>query len=305
VATWYEREHCSSWEAVQDLVARRFHDPGVRWIFRGHQDTGWALAPSLERVAHGRFGHPFEEHAYIEWRLRRRFERSVHRFVQRVPRRDDDIEWWALMQHHGAPTRLLDWTYSFYIALFFGIERADRGLTSAVWAVDQQWLMDRLRASKVAAVRRALKYDRSLKTPEAISILVAGEPSVVVPLVPYFINERVSVQQGVFLAPMDLGRPFMDNLRAMAPPSEMRRHVMKIEVEGDAYMLAWLNRLNVNRVSLFPGIDGFAADLATMVAWTGGFVPADWRRQRAVEEGRLKAPAGAPVVPHKMTPRRS
>lgn len=296
MTNWFETERCASWKDVQELVMRRFGDPGQRWLFRGHQDASWDLASSLERVAHGRFGHPFDRHAYIEWRLRRRFERNLHRFATRVPRRGDDVEWWALMQHHGAPTRLLDWTYSFYIALFFAVERAQQRQTSAVWAIDQQWLMGRLHVSKHPAVREALSFDRSLKTPAAVGILVEAQPDVVAPLVPYFINERVAVQQGVFLAPMNLGRPFMENLRAMAPAAALRRHVVKIVVRGEPKMLAWLNRLNVNRLSLFPGIDGFASDLATMVAFTGGYVPPDWRRQRAVEEGELGPPPPADSV---------
>jgi hypothetical protein len=305
-AGWYQTARCSTWEGIQKIVLHRFADPGVRWIFRGHRDAGWALVSSLERVAHQRFGKPMADLAYIEWRLRRTFERSLHRFASRVPRRDDTMEWWALMQHHGAPTRLIDWTYSFYVALFFALEHAEPNETCAVWAVDQNWLMQTLHASRSAAVRRALDFDPSLKTPEAVNVLVEAAPAAVAPLVPYFLNERLAIQQGVFLAPLDVSRSFMANLRAMAKPAELRKHVFKIEVRSRhfGYLLAWLNRLNVNRLSLFPGIDGLASDLAAKVAWMPPAKPeATWKHERAVQQGPSALPDTEPPVSARIGPR--
>jgi hypothetical protein len=114
--------------------------------------------------------------------------------------------------------------------LSFAIEQANPGETCAVWAIDQQWMYDALKRNKTTAVRRAFRLDRRLKSPEAIRVLVEEEPSLVAPLVPYYINERLAVQQGVFLVPMNLNRSFMENLRALATPKTLRRRVLKIEI---------------------------------------------------------------------------
>ncbi len=281
--TWYHVESCDSWQSVQDLIEARFSDPSIQWVFRGQGSSSWDLKPSLERIATDRFGRPLSHQAYLEWRVFRHFVRHLHRFTGRVPRADDFMEWYALMQHHGAPTRLLDWTYSFHIALFFAIEQANPGDTCAVWAIDQQWMFDRLRRSKVPAVREALRIDPKLKSPAAVTVLLEEEPTLVVPLVPYYVNERLAVQQGVFLVPMNPGKSFMSNLRSLGTPTVLRTRVIKIEIpitlDNQWYLLAWLNRLNVNRLSLFPGIDGFATSLQAMLAWQGE-PRGDWRKRR-------------------------
>jgi hypothetical protein len=89
--------------------------------------------------------------------------------------------------------------------------------------------------------------------------------------VPYHLNERLSIQQGVFLVPLNLEVPFMENLRAVAEPTELRKHVLKLEIpvirSVQYQMLVSLDRLNVHRLSLFPGIDGFAQSMQLSPLW--------------------------------------
>src|SRR5216684_1282684 len=71
----------------------------------------------------------------------REFMRRAHHYLPDVPGDDNWFEWLALMQHHGAPTRLLDWTYSPSVAVHFALSHASRQPNAdlAVWMVNTEW----------------------------------------------------------------------------------------------------------------------------------------------------------------------
>jgi hypothetical protein len=269
---WYTTLMISSWDDFQREYESQFALRGRRWVFRGQQDTRWDLKPSLERSACDRVGLSLTELPEIEAYLLTRFQRNLHRFQARVPASNDHLEWLALMQHHGAPTRLLDWTYSCYIALFFALELAPLDTTCAVWAIDQIWLFRSLKELSAEGVREAFKLDPELRGPRsAHTLLTTKGVTSVAPLVPYHLSERLAVQQGVFLVPLNLEVSFMENLRAVAQPPELRDHILKLEIpvvrKVQYQMLVSLERLNVHRLSLFPGIDGFAQSMQLSPLW--------------------------------------
>ena len=88
----------------------------------------------------------------------------------------------------------------------------------------------------------------------------------VAPLQPFRMNQRLTIQQGLFLCPGDLGSSFEDNLLAFRK-QELRQSVQKIVIPGHlrTKILRRLNKMNINRATLFPGIDGFAQSLAANV----------------------------------------
>lgn len=269
---WYTTLTINSWEHLQHVYESRFALRGTRrWVFRGQQNTIWDLKPSLERIVCDRVGLIPSCMSDVEAFLLERFQRHLHRYQSRVPAEDDHLEWLALMQHHGAPTRLLDWTYSCYIALFFALELAPLDTTCAIWAIDQIWLFNCLKERPDRSVREAFNINPQLRSPGSAQPLLTTPVTSVAPLVPYHLNERLAIQQGVFLVPLNLESSFMDNLRAVAQPSELREHVLKLEIpvirEVQYQMLVSLDRLNVHRISLFPGIDGFAQSMQISPLW--------------------------------------
>src|SRR5215469_10611326 len=108
-----------SWDAFLKLIT---HPPYSNWAFRGERDERWPLYSSLSRYLQN-FGVAPGAWLNQEQRILRVFKRKAHQFLDQPPDPDDDFQWLALMQHHGAPTRLIDFTWSPYVAAFFALER--------------------------------------------------------------------------------------------------------------------------------------------------------------------------------------
>ena len=104
---------------MQDLD--RFAEDHKRWLFRGQRNPEWELETSLERASR----RCVVEQIQYERTVVPEFRRHAYSFLSHVPNETNTLEWLALMQHYGAPTRPLDFTYSFWIALFFAFEEAE------------------------------------------------------------------------------------------------------------------------------------------------------------------------------------
>lgn len=140
-------------EFVREVAGQR-----GRWVYRGGLEH-WALETSLERTCKA-WAIPFSKAHDLEHRLVREFRRHPEGRGL-VGSSDDYLEWLALMQHHGAPTRLLDWTYSPYVAAFFAFEsllwhRSEFETRAKIWALDVDLLNEvkQLAADEVRATSR-------------------------------------------------------------------------------------------------------------------------------------------------------
>ena len=83
--------------------------PADQWVFRGHSNKKWRLQPSVGRGnSYGLDGERF---------LLDHFRRLAEPYV--TSSELTELDWLSLAQHHGVPTRLLDWTANSLIACFF------------------------------------------------------------------------------------------------------------------------------------------------------------------------------------------
>jgi hypothetical protein len=264
----------ASWSQIQDVFAGRFQRSG--WAFRGHEISTWRLETGLERAClrtvrlpadPPNIGEMLFDPGGFERDLLLRFQRRAHHYIQNPPDDSDVLDWLAFMQHHGVPTRLLDWTFSPYVALYFALEKSQPDVDCAVWAIDTDWLIEK--------ANETLRLDPQFPTvPHEVSafnqylnrILFKGNnPNVVVVANPLKMNERAAAQQGVFLYDLSHTGSFTIPLLQMLvlPTSPISPVIWKLCVKTAerVYFLRELNRMNIHGASLFPGLDGFSRSL--------------------------------------------
>jgi len=257
------REAISSWRELLDRY-ESFKDG--RWCFRGDRPQPGGFKTSLERAAVDRWGRPWTELPEIEEGLLRRFKREAHLYLSNEPARGDLIGWLSLMRHHGAPTRLLDWSYSFFVAVYFALERAAPGSPVSIWAMDLSKVWDR--AHEMPHLRPHLDRDPNAKREETVAAIIDHEPRhpLVFRLNPWKMNRRLILQQSVFLVPGDVTRSFMDNLGALGDPGEF---LVELPLSTDRDFLRAATRellsMNMSSSTLFPGLDGFARNLTALI----------------------------------------
>ncbi len=258
---FYTVLYASTW---QEFIAQSA-ELGDDWVFRG-ESSDWSLRTSLDR-ARERAGVEPEKAPEAERKLLREFSRRYHLYSPQPPRDNELLEWLAVMQHHGAPTRLLDWTYSPFVAAFFAFEKAERTKTTNgdcfVWAIDVTALKRRFkrRRPRAFAAWNAYAHKRDGKAFRKL-LLQKRHTTFVCPVCPIRMNERLAIQQGLFLCPGDITQTFEQNIEALSPSKPfVRRITISIAARNEA--LLRLYRMNLSRASLFPDLDGFATSLWT------------------------------------------
>src|ERR1044071_1746316 len=259
--------------------AHRLATWGARWVFRGHASARWELETALERAC--RDGRVATKHiSNREFWMLRQFQRRAHIVVNHPPELTATLDWLALIQHYGGPTRLLDFSYSLYVAAFFAIEFATED--AAIWAINLQALdqaNDEAIGSNETIDHMNRRYIETLQ-----KCVSDGSPNAgVIYAEPDRLNERMAAQQGIFLFPKDAALPFMINLRAAMGESatnnrsssltvaELNKvlftdtspNVIKFVLPRDIHdnIMDDLVQMNIAAHTLFPGLDGFARSL--------------------------------------------
>jgi len=284
----YDERQVDDWTQLRDLLESLSQTR--RWIFRGQRCASWELKTSLQR--HVPQNSDLEA---AEQKLFGEFKRRAHTYLaqQLIPKDNDDDgegegEWLSLMQHFGAPTRLLDMTNSPYVATYFAVEDESSESHCAVWAIDQRWCLDAAGIVMIEqsepGVREKFKQQpaamivpspgnhiahariRLLRAGLLIKLWMEERLPCVVPYTPNRLSERMSAQQGTFLLPRDVTKPFMECLNTMP---DVRQGVVKITIPADhatrGTILERLRAMNIQRASLFPGLEGFAQSFRTLL----------------------------------------
>lgn len=262
----YEVIQKRTWNGIKDYFVELQGDQNI-WIFRGHADYQWKIASSIERTKIANTDRIKFENGLID-----QFQRRIHHYLNVEHSPTTKTEWISLMQHHGAHTRLLDWTLSPYIATFFA-SKANSLVTkySCVWAINltklslnginefmSSYNMDALTQK---GLLNNSKIDFTLENPAFFDLITEKNIKIVFPVYPYKLNERIDKQQGIFLFGGDLNVSFEENLSFLGDKGKSCIKQILIPENEFARIKTDLFSMNINSATLFPGIDGFTKHL--------------------------------------------
>jgi len=247
-------------------------NPADGWAFRGHKDDKMGLTTTLE-LACERFAIPLARAPETEKKLLREFGRRMHLYVSdasQIPHPGDTLEWISVMRHYGAPTRLLDWTYSIFVAAYFALTWSDRDQPCFIWAINTRSL-NKAANRKVAGLKKGGKGGTDKSGRHFRKFFMAKSPkSFVSTENPYRMNERLAVQRGVFLCPGNVTQSFEANLKATGNVAAFRIEILN---SYRSHLGEMLHRLNIDREVLFPGLQGLAEALRDRLPHLDQFVP--------------------------------
>lgn len=230
-------------ELVERVAFRGQQAERPHYIWRGQTDSGWSLSTTLDRLLEGlslldgdsREVENVSSNHLKAFKLATRGRRGTNPAVL------DELEWWALGQHFGLATPLLDWTRSPYAASYFAFQ--DLGVASI----------------KYRAVY-ALDVDEVLRKNDEIAAAESQETGRIplVQVVDSVSNEnpRLVSQGGLFTrAPIGLS---IENWVASSFEGSIQPVLIKILVPNRARLqcLRALDRMNITHASLFPDLAG-------------------------------------------------
>lgn len=219
-----------------DFLAWIRSRPTEQYVFRG-QGKNHPIVPKV-----GRPKYPYS--ASSERDMLAKFQRTALSFhTGREPR--TDWEWLALAQHHGAPTRLTDWSENPLVALYFAVEDCDKESDAYVYALDV-FTED---LEKVNAANNEAEDGTSISDPLRLTkrCYLVETASV---------SARIIPQRGVFTVHGEPQKPLE------VPPSDTFCIPGSLKKE----MLTQLMQFGVEAVDIFPDIDGLCKTIEARYA---------------------------------------
>lgn len=265
------KETVETWQKFEEVVdGLAVHKVPGRYSFRGQAQEKWTLTPSLARLLPKETEHPIAR--LIEKRATEQFYAHMHRYfgpnemylaeVQLPPdadkvAQDNEYAWtevrrWTLMQTYGGSTRLLDWSLSPHVGLYFAVnQHLDK--PGALWYFDLLGFKGAITTAHPAEhdMRHLIEH--------------AGEPA------PqggsprmhhcYYLTksvDRMFRQQGIFTLCHDI---LLDHDRALCRLQEhtgkpIDLHKLIIPEKLKQEFLRRLRTMNITGASLFTGIQG-------------------------------------------------
>ena len=242
-----------NWKELVDLIEEpqpNYPSFTANYIqYRGQSNKDWKLESSLLRIVKG--DSLSEEKAkYYEAEAQMEFGGKVHILEQKFSyTHPNPIAMYVDMQHYSCPTRLLDWTSSPYIGLYFAVNDSfDKDGALFTWDsrnyVRKMKLLNRSSTISPDEILTFTEYD-------FLTIIFASKR-----------NERLSKQQGAFSISNNPIKSHCDIIKETFERDEPSG-LYKIEIPKELKFefLSRLKIMNITAESLFPGLDGLGKSI--------------------------------------------
>jgi hypothetical protein len=227
--------------------------------FRGQGNAVWKLRPKLYRSAK----------KFNENEIRAEFKLRGFQLMSEAHVPKDDREWYFLMQHYGAPTRLLDWTDGALIALYFAVKSQGRYRNAAVWMLDPVWLNNKVlnaldESNYVSGILLPFWKEAEPWFPEPFEQpLHVAYP---VAIDPPHIARRVSVQRSRFTIHGKSKRG-LEVLAGNMPKARLVKFGIPNKI--GKMILKDLSTCGIVETSVYPDLEGLSRELETKWAQLG------------------------------------
>lgn len=235
-----------------------------KYIWRGQRCEDWGLVPTIDRlILNGKVStmshYEFQNQHLGSFKLAARGRRGIN-----PPQLNEENDWWALGQHHGLATPLLDWTKSPFVAAFFAFIETDVPQTEhrAIFALHQTTIENSANEKCTKENnRRSEQREQYKREGKKIGLLNSighvAEPELIF-IRPFSDeNQRLLNQSALFTRSMtkesieswvsnnhSSGDEGMTLIKFLIPDTEREK------------CLQTLNRMNINPLSLFPDLSG-------------------------------------------------
>ncbi len=193
---------------------------GQNFVYRGVSNCKYELVTSLGRCESAMGKSIYQ----LETRLTKLFKESSIPYLEHQP--NNELEWLAVGQHYGLPTRLLDWTYNPLVATYFAIESTpvNDGAVYILSGCSTIQIPDKTNPYKLGKV---YKYR------------------------PPYISARIQNQAGLFTVHSEPDVAFVhDKLIKVIIPKQLKVSIKKT-----------LFKYGINQRLMYPGLEGVAKDL--------------------------------------------